>query len=60
MEGPQEFSELGGVILGVDSRIPSHVSGKQDGRPALLGSWYDHGLHLLGCADVNTVMCVIA
>lgn len=60
MEGPQEFSELGGMILDVDSRSPSHVSGKQDGRPALLGSRYDHGLQLLGCADFNTVMGVIA
>ena len=48
------------MILDVDPGIPSHVNGKQDGRPALLGSWYDHGLQLLGCAYFDTVMCVIA
>lgn len=31
------------MVLDLDPGIPSHVSGKQDGRLALLGSRYDHG-----------------
>ena len=31
------------MVLDLDPGILSHVSGKQDGRLALLGSWYDHG-----------------
>ena len=48
------------MVLDLDPGIPSHVSGKQHGGLALLGSWYDHGFQLLGCAYFEKMICVIA
>jgi len=48
------------MVVDADPGIPSHVSGKQDGGPALLGSWYGHRRQLLGCAYFDKVNCIAA